>query len=366
MINVFGLEIKSAFTNGTSVKAIYSNGVKVWPTMSDPLPNQIFYTTKNGNPLTFTDDAAHGTGGVTLTSHTYDSSNGVYVLTFSDTITQTWDGWRYQSNLQDVYLPMTVTTINPYNFQQSGLVSISMPGVSVISLQAFELCNHLTRVTIPESCTKIATGAFKDCSVLSEVKVERQWPPEMSQLSGGGYDQFSGTSQALVILVDEFYVGTYKGAAGWSSYSSNIVGYTSGDVIDFRTLGLTNQEVINSDARIEAGLDPGFSGDDFEVTFSGGSTPCKYFVSDGTARLYGGGSLTITSSNNTITDVKFYWYGSGTTYKPQIDCATPQGYEYRMNDAWSGLLMPGDTLTMTRPSGSGTWRLLKISVKYMS
>ena len=38
MVNTFGNNIVSAFTNGVSVKEIYANGVKVWPSETPPVP----------------------------------------------------------------------------------------------------------------------------------------------------------------------------------------------------------------------------------------------------------------------------------------------------------------------------------------
>ena len=224
MVDTFGNNIIGAYTGGVSVVAIYSFGERVWPEYPTPTQYEIYYTTKNGNPLTFDVQPATGPGRVNLVSNTYDSTKGVYVLTFSNPLSQiATSGFQYKSQLDSVILPSVITTINPYAFEGSGLKTISMPGVSVISLRAFKDCYQMRHVTIPSTCTKMALAVFKDSYNLSDVYVEATTPPEMSQEDGGGYTQFSGTSQALRIYVPAASLNDYLSAAGWSSYSDKIV-----------------------------------------------------------------------------------------------------------------------------------------------
>lgn len=223
MVTTFGNDIVDAYTNGVQVKFIYSRGVRVWPAIPSPSGNNvIYYTTKDGNPLTFSSSPATSAAG-SIVSNVYDSTMGVYVLTFQNSVTQIdTSGFEYMTQLETVILPSSVHTINPYAFKGSGLVSIDMPGVDVLSLRAFEDCIYLRQVTIPATCTQMALGVFKNCTILSTVVVLATTPPWMAREDGGGYTQFSGTSQALVILVPGSSLNDYLEADGWSSYSNKI------------------------------------------------------------------------------------------------------------------------------------------------
>ena len=103
-------------------------------------------------------------------------------------------------------------------------------------------------------------------------------------------------------------------------------------------------------------LDP-FDGGHFTVTFAGGDNDGKYYTTGTGMRVYGGGSLTIASSYN-ISEIEFTWYGS--SYKPTADVANPTGYSSSTNK-WTG---KAKSIVMTRPSGSGHWRLQSIKVTY--
>ena len=67
----------------------------------------------------------------------------------------------------------SVTSIHQYAFQGcDGLTSISIPdGVESIGYCAFDDCENLTSVTIPESVTSIGGFAFNDCENLTSVTI---------------------------------------------------------------------------------------------------------------------------------------------------------------------------------------------------
>ena len=74
--------------------------------------------------------------------------------------------------LWKVVLPENITTIGDYAFDAcSDLTSITIPdSVTSIESHAFEFCSSLASVTIPDSVTSIGDYAFKDCSSLAEFK----------------------------------------------------------------------------------------------------------------------------------------------------------------------------------------------------
>ena len=121
----------------------------------------------------------------------------------------------------------------------------------------------------------------------------------------------------------------------------------SPETITFADLGLENGVQYK---------DP-FNGGHFTITFAGGSNDGKYYTTGSAIRVYGGGSMTIASSTNTISKIEFTWDG---TNAPSDDVATPTGYS-TTTKAWEG---SSKSIVLTRPSGSGHWRLKAIKVTY--
>lgn len=116
--------------------------------------------------------------------------------------------------------------------------------------------------------------------------------------------------------------------------------------IVFEDLGLTNGAQY---------LDP-FDGDGFTITFAGGSNDGKYYTTGTGMRTYGGGSLTIAASN--ITKITLTWDGS---YAPSADDVVDGGAYDHSTNIWTG---SEDSVTFTRPSGSGHWRLQSVEVVF--
>lgn len=75
----------------------------------------------------------------------------------------TFDSCRY---LQSVDIPDSVTKIEDYVFNGSGIQSIAIPNsVTSIGDHAFSWCKNLRSITIPESVTSIGNYAFENCGV---------------------------------------------------------------------------------------------------------------------------------------------------------------------------------------------------------
>ena len=94
------------------------------------------------------------------------------------------------------------------------------------------------------------------------------------------------------------------------------------------------------------------------ITFAGGGNDGKYYNTGTGIRTYGDGTITVECTNGTISEISFTW--SGTSYKPAADVASPVGYS-TSTDKWTG---SASSVTLTRPSGSGHWRLQEVTVTY--
>ena len=123
----------------------------------------------------------------------------------------------------------------------------------------------------------------------------------------------------------------------------------SSETINFASLGLTNGIQYT---------DP-FDGGNFTITFAGGANDGKYYTTGSGIRTYGGGSITIAtkSSTKTIKEIVFTWDGDNA---PTSDVASPTGYS-TTTKKWTG---EASSIVLTRPSGSGHWRLQTVKVTY--
>lgn len=119
------------------------------------------------------------------------------------------------------------------------------------------------------------------------------------------------------------------------------------ETIIFANLGLKNGVQYT---------DP-FDGGNFTITFAGGGNDGKYYDTGSGVRTYGGGTITIASTSYRIKEITFTWDGSNA---PTEDVANPTGYS-SSTKKWTG---SANSVTLTRPSGSGNWRLQSVTVTY--
>ena len=117
--------------------------------------------------------------------------------------------------------------------------------------------------------------------------------------------------------------------------------------ITFADLGLTSGQQYSDPFNIVEGK--------VTITFSGGENDGKYYDGGTGIRTYGGGSIAVNSSDGDITEIIYTWDGSN---KPTSDVANPSGYS-TSTLKWTG---SSETVVLTRPSGSGHWRLQSVSV----
>ena len=149
---------------------------------------------------------------------------------------------------------------------------------------------------------------------------------------------------------------TVKAVAIIDGIASGVVSATftksnspSPETITFANLGLSDGKQYS---------DP-FNGGHFTITFRGGANDGKYYNTGSGIRTYGGGSITIASSQYKIKEISFTWDGSNA---PTSDVANPSGYSTTTNK-WVGA-SAANSVVLTRPSGSGHWRLKSVTVTY--
>lgn len=122
---------------------------------------------------------------------------------------------------------------------------------------------------------------------------------------------------------------------------------------DAATETMTTANFGIADAQSAAGS---FDGDNFTATFSDG---CKYYDNGEAVRVYAGNSFTIASSEE-ISKIEFTWDG---TNKPTANNVVNEGTYDKDTSTWTG---SSHSVTFTRPSGSGNWRVKTITVSYGS
>lgn len=120
--------------------------------------------------------------------------------------------------------------------------------------------------------------------------------------------------------------------------------------IDFSTLGYENGKQYSVT-----------EGEDFTVTFAGGGNDGKYYNTGSGMRMYGGGSCTV-SSTREMEKIEFTFDTSDSgKYIPGDDVQVTPGTYDVASKTWTG---SATSVTMTRPSGSGHYRIQKITVYF--
>jgi len=112
----------------------------------------------------------------------------------------------------------TITGLTPRGSQLSSvIIPGSMDGytISGIGNNAFQDCDNITDVTIPDTVTNIGNNTFSGCSNLNNMILLGIVPPIM------GTGVFNGCS--VIINVPQSALSSYQGASGWATYSQSIV-----------------------------------------------------------------------------------------------------------------------------------------------
>ncbi len=154
--------------------------------------------------------------------------NGLFVRAISD------NAFDYCDSLTGVTIPDSVTSIGYDAFAYcSSLTSVTIPdSVASIGNYAFGSCDSLTGVTIPDSVTSIGDWAFSDCSSLANISVDVN-NEYYSSLDGNLYDK----NQTMLIQYairktnTHFVIPSTVTSIGNSAFSdcSSLTGVTIGN-----------------------------------------------------------------------------------------------------------------------------------------
>ena len=126
------------------------------------------------------------------------------------------EAFEYCNGLTRIKLPNTITKIGDMAFYKcSGLTSIMIPdSVTEIGEYAFEDCSGLTSITIPDSVTVIGNGAFWGCSGLTSITI----PDSVTEIGKYAFRGCSGlTSITIPNSVTEIGEDAFYGCSGLTS-----------------------------------------------------------------------------------------------------------------------------------------------------
>ncbi len=126
------------------------------------------------------------------------------------------------------------------------------------------------------------------------------------------------------------------------------------------TIDLSQQEYKNQQELTSVTT----NGTDCKITYTSGSNKTQYYTTGTAVRIYGGGSFTVSSDTKKITKLQLTYNGN---YKPTDTTVASNGTldvsaspQVWTSDNESGV----SSVTFTRPSASGHWRLQKVAVTY--
>ncbi|WP_052200116.1 leucine-rich repeat domain-containing protein [Flavobacterium psychrophilum] len=104
--------------------------------------------------------------------------------------------FEHCNNLTSVTIPNSVTTIGEASFFRcTGLISVTIPNsVTTIENSAFDRCKGLTSITIPNSVTSIGKDTFAGCSGLISVTI----PNSVTAIGNSAFYACSGLTSVTI------------------------------------------------------------------------------------------------------------------------------------------------------------------------
>ena len=162
-------------------------------------------------------------------------------------------------------------------------------------------------------------------------------------------DYTNASGETTIEGVGGYYISGASGEGG-SDSTDGIVITDNGESVDFSKLGFENSVQYKTISGTK----------NISITFGDGANDGKYYNTGTGIRIYGNGYVNIESSSKTIAKI-VYTFATGNDYKPaNDDVSTPSGYNASAT-TWTG---SAKSVKLTRPSGTGHWRLQKVEVTF--
>ena len=128
--------------------------------------NEIWYTTTDGQIITLSDPNVFG---VTIVSNEYDNSLGKGIIKFEEKVTEIGYGaFEFCENLQSMTIPNDVTSIGQHAFRQCmNLQNVTLPkNLKSIGHSAFN-CTDLRSIIIPNGVEELGDCVFRETGLVS-------------------------------------------------------------------------------------------------------------------------------------------------------------------------------------------------------
>ena len=143
---------------------------------------------------------------------TVEFADGIQIEKFSHGM------FGQSTNLQQIKIPDSVTTLDGVVFSGcTTLSSVTMTGVEVIGMRAFENCTALENITLPETLLTIGDRAFY-CAGLKEIEIPasvRDTVTENSTVYGLGRAAFIGCTNLETVKIGSGVTVIPSGAFGY-------------------------------------------------------------------------------------------------------------------------------------------------------
>ncbi|MBP3269222.1 MAG: leucine-rich repeat domain-containing protein [Bacteroidales bacterium] len=272
--------------------------------------NEIWYTTSDGQPVTYTVDGSTGNEVDTDNCVAPADNGGTGIIRFKAPITEIDDeAFAGSSNLTGVTMPQTVEYIG-YN--------------------SFFNCVNLTTVNLGNGLKRIEEGAFYDCTLLSEIDL-----PEGLEWIGG--DAFANCALTEV---------TIPSTVEWLGYGKTGV-YLGSPFIACQSLQSFSGKYASEDGRcliVDGNL----------IAFaSGGMEGETYSIPDGTIRIHPwafyGATISHVAFPSSVTSINQYAFTSAELKDLTIPATVSSVYQFAFSYCrqleWVKILKAGTVLS---------------------
>jgi hypothetical protein len=120
------------------------------------------------------------------------------------------------ASLSAVNIPNTLTKINSYAFEGCNYMEdVSLPQkLTIMMISTFSGCSHLKTINIPASVTKIESWVFKGCGSLEKVTSYMTTPCTLAS------DAFKDANMEATLYVPRGSKTTYKTTDNWKKFSN--------------------------------------------------------------------------------------------------------------------------------------------------